>query len=294
MRIFKCEPHLFNVTVSQMSRFYLLVLMLFTLIIQSISFCPFHGAVLTSPTIMSLDSDLWTYGKMNVFRVQRQSKLRFGIPLVVESARSIRHTLLSAGRQASIDEAAQDEGPFIDAAGVIGGGALRGEQDFYSMRDLQAMRVTRLKSMCEARFGHSISSNSRSSPFPPLSFFILPHSPTHSEPRAQTWGREPIRRVNFRAPRPRYSAGGSRRRGPSSSSSTASSPPPPMARPRARAPTGPPPPRPATRTRTRSTPPADAAGCLPGLSRSRLPPSRIRRGMRWFLMLLFRCWALCF
>jgi hypothetical protein len=34
---------------------------------------------------------------------------------------------------------------------VIGAGALRGEQDAYSMRDLQSMKVPRLRSMCESR-----------------------------------------------------------------------------------------------------------------------------------------------
>jgi hypothetical protein len=34
---------------------------------------------------------------------------------------------------------------------VLGGGALRGEQEAYSMRDLQSMKVPRLRSMCEAR-----------------------------------------------------------------------------------------------------------------------------------------------
>jgi len=34
---------------------------------------------------------------------------------------------------------------------VVGAGALRGEQELYSMRDLQGMKVPRLRSMCEAR-----------------------------------------------------------------------------------------------------------------------------------------------
>mmetsp|Transcript_41189 Transcript_41189/g.129386 ORF Transcript_41189/g.129386 Transcript_41189/m.129386 type:complete len:562 (-) Transcript_41189:362-2047(-) len=34
---------------------------------------------------------------------------------------------------------------------IMGAGALRGEQDLYSMRDLQSMKVPRLRSMCEAR-----------------------------------------------------------------------------------------------------------------------------------------------
>ena len=37
-------------------------------------------------------------------------------------------------------------------SGVVGGGALRGELDYYSMADLKKMRVSRLKSMCEARY----------------------------------------------------------------------------------------------------------------------------------------------
>jgi hypothetical protein len=51
----------------------------------------------------------------------------------------------------SSDDDDQEDLDFEDPAGVVGGGALRGEQDYYSMRDLQTMRVTRLKSMCEAR-----------------------------------------------------------------------------------------------------------------------------------------------
>jgi hypothetical protein len=61
-------------------------------------------------------------------------------------------TRLFSSKYSSDDDYSGDDVSYADpVTGVVGGGALRGEQDFYSMRDLQKMRVTRLKSMCEAR-----------------------------------------------------------------------------------------------------------------------------------------------
>ena len=61
-------------------------------------------------------------------------------------------TRLLSSKYSLDDDYSGDDVSYADpVTGVVGGGALRGEQDFYSMRDLQKMRVTRLKSMCEAR-----------------------------------------------------------------------------------------------------------------------------------------------
>ena len=55
--------------------------------------------------------------------------------------------------ESSVDDtvAGMRNGVDVSEQVVLGGGALRGEQEAYSMRDLQSMKVPRLRSMCEAR-----------------------------------------------------------------------------------------------------------------------------------------------
>mmetsp|Transcript_28684 Transcript_28684/g.65622 ORF Transcript_28684/g.65622 Transcript_28684/m.65622 type:complete len:572 (-) Transcript_28684:185-1900(-) len=102
---------------------------------------------------------------------QRQCYLRpEPLPLVAMSSTEVRST--SSGQvnnwrpsasgdfsddddeeESSVDDtvAGMRNGVDVSEQVVLGGGALRGEQEAYSMRDLQSMKVPRLRSMCEAR-----------------------------------------------------------------------------------------------------------------------------------------------
>lgn len=133
-----------------MKMHHVLVLLISVVVEQSMGFCPLTG--MNSISNRGFNSFSCSIRKCDTFC---HSMFRTAFLGHVNSNQHTRSTSLArfiGTRNINEDEYFQDDADFVDPAGVVGGGALRGEQDFYSMRDLQKMRVTRLKSMCEARY----------------------------------------------------------------------------------------------------------------------------------------------